>query len=112
MYSIKSPNHEKKAAKGVSGKQYEKKNLFYFLYLGHVRNNLISHEDYKNCLFMEIQKTHPQVRIGHNAHQLNTISQNKISLSPYNDKRWISKDEDGNFSYMSFGHKDLRKSNE
>ena len=93
MYSVKSPNHEKKAAKGVSA---------------HVRNNCISHEDYKNCLFMETEKSDLQVRIGHNAHQLNTISQNKISLSPYNDKRWISKNSDLKFEYLSFGHKKLR----
>ena len=93
MYSVKSQNHEKKAAKGVSG---------------HVRINCISHEDYKNCLFTETEKSDHQTRIGHNAHQLNTISQNKISLSPYNDKRWISRDKDLKFSYMSFGHKNLR----
>ena len=33
MYSIKSPNHEKKAAKGVSGKQYEKKkSVLFFIF--------------------------------------------------------------------------------
>ena len=72
MYSVKSPNHEKKAAKGVKK---------------HVRKNHISHEDYKKCLFNETNLCHSQTRIGQKGHQLHTIETNKISLSPFNDKR-------------------------
>ena len=57
------------------------------MYLGHVRNYLISHLDYKECLFAETDMCHSQVRIGQTDHQLQTIETKKISLSPYNDKR-------------------------
>ena len=52
-----------------------------------MRNNLISHEDYKKCLFNEIDMCHAQTRIGQKGHQLNTIETHKTSLSPFNDKR-------------------------
>ena len=60
---------------------------FNSFYLGHVRNNCISHEDYKESLFTETERSHLQVRIGQKAHQLLTIATKKTSLSPYNDKR-------------------------
>ena len=89
-----------------------------------MRKNRISHEDYKKCLFNETDLCHSQTRIGQKGHQLYTIETNKISLSPFNDKRcklknyflyfnhvfrWISKNEEGKFEYYSFGHKKLRK---
>ena len=52
-----------------------------------MRNNLITHEDYKACLFNETDMCHPQTRIGQKDHKLQTIETKKISLSPYNDKR-------------------------
>ena len=52
-----------------------------------MRNNLISHEDYKKCLFNEINMYHAQTRIGQKGHQLHTIETYKTSLSPFNDKR-------------------------
>ena len=73
-------------------KEYQVHNYIFKLefnsfYLGHVRKNRISHEDYKKCLFNETDLCHSQTRIGQKGHQLYTIETNKISLSPFNDKR-------------------------
>jgi len=92
MYSVKSPNHEKKAAKGVSGKKkISFEYVIYCFYLGYVRNNLITHEEYKKCLFNETDMCHAQTRIGQKGHQLHTIETKKTSLSPFNDKRYKTK---------------------
>ena len=87
MYSVKSPNHEKKAAKGVSGLTISFELLTDCFHSGYVRKNLITHGDYKNCLFNESDMCHVQTRIGQKGHQLHTIETHKTSLSPFNDKR-------------------------
>ena len=58
------------------------------IFLGFVRANCISHDDYKKCLFNENEFSHTQIRIGHKDHQLQTIETKKTSLSPFNDKRY------------------------
>ena len=86
MYSAKTKKEELKKAKGV------KKNV--------VKKD-ISHQDYVNCLFEEIKCMHTMQSIRLFKHKLYTIKQNKISLSPYDDKRYLL--DDGVRS-LPYGH--------
>ncbi len=74
MYSISCKSIEKKTAKGVS-KSVIKRQL--------------RHRMYKNCLFNEEQMVNTMKSIRSDKHQLYSISQNKISLSPFDDKRFV-----------------------
>ena len=55
------------------------------------------------CLFSEQQMKHKQTRIIQEGHKLYTATQNKTSLSPFNDKKWITREGD-EFQSYSFGH--------
>ena len=77
MYSLKTKKEEMKKAKGV------KKNV--------VKKD-ISHQDYVDCLFEERKFMHTMQTIRSFKHQLYTIKQNKVSLSPYDDKRYLMDD--------------------
>ena len=89
MYSIlKEGGKEKKTAKGV---------------LEQVKNDIITHEDYKNCLRKQEVRFHEGTKIFQKDHQLYTVDVAKKSLSPYNDKKWITC-EDGNYTCYSYGH--------
>ena len=70
MYSLKIKKEEMKKAKGV------KKNV--------VKKD-ISHQDYVDCLFEERKFMHTMQTIRSFKHQLYTIKQNKVSLTPYGD---------------------------
>ena len=74
MYSVLTEKDNIKRAKGVS------KSV--------VKNNL-THDEYKQCLFNHtiVMKTMKNIRS--KSHKINTISTNKVSLSPYDDKRWL-----------------------
>ena len=88
MYSIQAVNTNKKTAKGI---------------LKIVKEKEIRHEDYKTTLFSAEQMMHKQTRIVQKEHELFTVETKKTSLSPFNDKKWISRD--GNkFKTYSFGH--------
>ena len=63
----------------------------------------IRHGDYKATLFKEEQMMHKQTRITQKEHELFTVETKKISLSPFNDKKWITRDGDS-FKTYSFGH--------
>ena len=63
----------------------------------------IRHEDYKTTLFSAEQMMHKQTRIVQKDHELFTVEAKKTSLSPFNDKKWISRDGD-RFKAYSFGH--------
>lgn len=78
-----------KKAKGV------KKNV--------VENN-INIEDYKKCLTDSVKYRHKMKTFRSINHQLFTLEQNKISLSSYDDKRYIL--EDG-ISTLPYGHYSL-----
>ena len=69
-------NNEKdgKTAKGI------KKNV--------IKNN-ITHEDYKNMLLNNEQLHHKMKTIRSQKHQLRSYETNKVSLSCFNDKRYI-----------------------
>ena len=52
----------------------------------------ICHQDYVDCLFEERKFMHTMQTIRSFKHQLYTMKQNKISLSPYDDKRYLIDD--------------------
>ena len=64
----------------------------------------ITHEDYKSCLFNKKEKTLTVRQIKNSKHSVNTISQNKIALSPFDDKRFILTNGIDTYAY---GHKNL-----
>ncbi|XP_068738185.1 uncharacterized protein [Montipora capricornis] len=87
MYSyIKDNDKGGKTAKGI------KKNI--------IKNN-ITHENYKNVLFNNEQMQHTMKTIRSNLHQLGSYELNKVSLSCFDDKRYIH--NNGITSY-AYGH--------
>ena len=87
MYSyIKDNQKVGKTAKGI------KKNI--------IKNN-IKHEDYKNVLINNKQIHHTMKTIRSMNHQLGSYELNKVSLSCFDDKRYIA--NDGITSY-AYGH--------
>ena len=88
MYSIKAGDTNKKTAKGI---------------LTIVKEKEIRHEDYKTTLFSAEQMMHKQTRIVQKEHELFTVETKKTSLSPFNDKKWITREGDS-FKAYSFGH--------
>ena len=86
MYSILSEAGEQKnTAKGVSR---------------NVSENILTHQAYRDCLFNKTSMKNKMIRFVHDRHQLYTVEQNKTSLSPFNDKRYILEDGESH----SFGH--------
>ena len=79
MYSVLYGNdcREMKKAKGVSSSVVKR----------HMR-----HSDYKTALFQKKRYQHKMRRIGSERHQIYTYDQEKISLNPYDDKRFILDD--------------------
>ena len=61
----------------------------------------ITHENYKDCLLNGKQMLHSMRAIRSNHHQIGSYQLNKISLSCFDDKRYIH--EDGIHSY-AYGH--------
>ena len=86
MYSLKTKKEEMKKAKGVKKKIVKKD---------------IGHQDYVYCLFEGRKFMHTIQTIRSFKHQLYTIKQNKVSLSPYDDKRYLMDDR---FSSLPYGH--------
>ena len=90
MYSyIKDDNKVGKTAKGI------KKNI--------IKNN-ITHDNYKSTLFNNDQMYHKMKTIRSENHELSSYEINKVSLSCFDDKRYIH--EDGKTSY-AYGHKNI-----
>ena len=85
MYSyIKDNDKGGKTAKGI------KKNI--------IKKN-ITHENYKNVLFNNEQMHHTMKTIRSNNHQLGSYELNKVSLSCFDDKRYILKDSITSYAY-------------
>ena len=61
----------------------------------------IKHEDYKNTLFNNKQMYHTMKTIRSDHHQLGSYELNKVSLSCFDDKRYIH--DNGIISY-AYGH--------
>ncbi|XP_025073063.1 uncharacterized protein LOC112552300, partial [Pogonomyrmex barbatus] len=61
-----------------------------------VKNNVVTRtitfDDYTRCLNEEIEMTRRQSCIRSKLHQVYTVSESKIALSPYDDKRYIVPD--------------------
>ena len=94
MYSIKTEEgKEKKTAKGI---------------LKVVKDKDITHQKYKQYLFGKLQMKHKQTRIIQENHKMYTATQNKVSLSPFNDKKWITRNNNAFKSY-SFGHYKIKE---
>ena len=66
--------------------------------------NNIKHINYKETLFNNKQMHHKMKTIRSQNHQLGSYEINKVSLSCYDDKRYIL--EDGIHTY-AYGHKDI-----
>ena len=87
MYSyIKSDEKGGKTTEGI------KKNV--------IKNN-IKHEDYKNVLLINEQLHHKMKTIRSQKHQLGSFEINKVSLSCFDDKRYI---HDNGISSYAYGH--------
>ena len=85
MYSYMKDNDKGgKTAKGI------KKNI--------IKKN-ITHENYKNVLFNNKQMHHTMKTIRSNNHQLGSYELNKVSLSCFDDKRYILKDSITSYAY-------------
>ena len=89
MYSILIDEKiEKKAAKGV---------------LAQVKNDQITHKDYKDCLLNQGAMFHEGTKIFQKNHQLYTANIAKKTLSPYNDKKYIYLVDD-EYTCYSYGN--------
>ena len=89
MYSIlESSGMTKKTGKGI---------------LTVVKDKEITHKNYKDTLFGKKQMRHKMTKIMQKDHEMYTAEIMKTSLSPFNDKRWISREGD-KFKAYSFGH--------
>ena len=90
MYSYITEEKNSKTVKGV------KKNII---------KKEIKHTDYKNVLFKS-EKMHHQMQSSRSErHQISSYHLNKVSLSPFDDKRYIL--NDGITSY-AYGNKKLK----
>ena len=88
MYSYMKDNQKGgKTAKGI------KKNV--------IKNNIM-HDDYKETLFNNKQMYHKMKTIRSENHQLGSFEINKVSLSCFDDKRFIN---DDGISSLAYGHK-------
>ena len=57
-------------------------------------------------MFSAEQMMHKQTRIVQKEHELFTVETKKTSLSPFNDKKWITREGD-TFKTYSFGHQKI-----
>jgi hypothetical protein len=87
MYSLQSISGvPKKRAKGVPK---------------HIVKNSLSHDSYLECLRVRNRMSYRSNYIKSKNHQINTIRQKRIGLSPYDDKRYIL---DDGITTMAYGH--------
>ena len=85
MYSyIKDNNKGGKTAKGI--KKY-------------IIKNYIKHEDYRNVLLENKQMQHTMKTIRSSKHQLGSYEINKVSLSCFDDKRYILNNGTNSLAY-------------
>ena len=89
MYSILYRGMEKKRAKGV--KKY-------------VVSKYLRHSMYRDVLLNTLSLHHSMTMFRTHHHQINTVVQNKISLSAYEDKRFIGND---GITSLAYGHCDI-----
>ena len=87
---LKNPDklHEKKALKSI--KRY-------------VKDKLITHDDYKECLFSGKTKRTEMNTLRSRNHVVETVNQRKIALAFFDDKRYML---DDGITSLPFGYKD------
>ena len=90
MYSIKKAGSNIKKAKGV------KKNVI---------EREITHEQYKEALFGKKQYMYKMKILRSEGHEMYGMCMNKISISPFDTKRWIAGD---GVHTMAYGHRAIR----
>ena len=96
MYSyIKNDDNENKTAKGI------KRNV--------IKNDL-NHRNYKETLFNNQQVHHKMKTIRSDKHQLNSYEINKVSLSAYDDKRFLHNNGINSYAYGHYKINDLNNS--
>ena len=71
-----------------------------------VIKNYIAHEDYKNVLFENKQLYHKMKTIRSQNHELGSYEINKVSLSCFDDKRYILKN---GIDSLAYGHYNSQK---
>ena len=76
------------------------------VYKGH--NSNIGHDEFKDTLINKKVIEHIMKGIKPFNHRMYTYESNKISLSVFDDKRYILKD---GINSLSYGHKDIPKQN-
>ena len=91
MYSCKTENKENKTAKGVQKR---------------VIKCELCHSDYRDTLYNCTTMRHKMRTIRSEYHQISSYQINKVSLSPFDDKRYIL--DDGISSY-AYGHHKIKK---
>ena len=70
-----------------------------------VNKLVLKHDMYKNCL-MDVELRNDRVqRTGSNAHQLYTYDTNKVSLCPFDDKRYMLDDK---INTLAYGHYNIK----
>ena len=84
LYSLITANEEKKRAKGT--KKY-------------VVKKMIRYSDYKNVLQKGCLLRHQMNMFRSQNHDLKTITVNKISLSAFDDKRYLQNDGISSYAY-------------
>ena len=87
MYSYRTEKKENKTAKGVKK--------------GVIKREL-SFSDYKDTLFSKCTMRHTMKSIRSDHHQIKSYEINKVSLSPFDDKRYIL---DDGISSLAYGHR-------
>ena len=86
MYSLLWDEGSMKTCKGISRS---------------VNKYILKHEMYKDCLFQNKIRKDEVMRIGSDKHQLYTYTAQKISLSPFDDKRYVLEDK---VCTLAYGH--------
>ena len=89
MYSLKYGDQEKKTAKGVKKCVIEKQ---------------LKHEAFRACFANQSDMRHNMNMIRSYGHQLFSVTVNKTSLSPYDDKRYVLKND---IETLAFGNKKI-----
>ena len=90
LYSLKTKDGvEKKTSKGT---------------LRNITQNELVHEDYKESLFGETTSYNDGVKIMHENNTMYSVNMRKQSLNPINNKKFVTKNVDGTFKTLSFGH--------
>ena len=65
---------------------------------------MLKHENYKEALFNRKAFKHGMDMLRSENHQIYGVHLNKVTLSPFDSKRWI---KDDGVHTLAYGHKDI-----